>query len=171
MKKGLIIGIISISIIFLCTNYYKERQVQIMNEQEKQEDIEDQSNTGDQPNIEEQSNTGDQPNTEENIDIKMNPVSISITKYGQPICKKDVQGEDINKIMTFLNSIKLEKKLDEGYKGWAYIITLKDSNGEIEELSVFKDEIEYGKYFFNIDPSVVEELDKIYNELNYPEVV
>ncbi|MBE6050842.1 MAG: hypothetical protein E7214_09385 [Clostridium sp.] len=161
MKKGLIIGIISISIIFLiflCTNYYKERQVQIMNEQEKQEDIEDQSNTG------------DQPNTEENIDIKMNPVSISITKYGQPICKKDVQGEDINKIMTFLNSIKLEKKLDEGYKGWAYIITLKDSNGEIEELSVFKDEIEYGKYFFNIDPSVVEELDKIYNELNYPEV-
>lgn len=158
MKKGLIIGIISISIIFLCTNYYKERQVQIMNEQEKQEDIEDQSNTG------------DQPNTEENIDIKMNPVSISITKYGQPICKKDVQGEDINKIMTFLNSIKLEKKLDEGYKGWAYIITLKDSNGEIEELSIFKDEIEYGKYFFNIDPSVVEELDKIYNELNYPEV-
>lgn len=161
MKKGLIIGIISISIIFLiflCTNYYKERQVQIMNKQEKQEDIEDQSNTG------------DQPNTEEKIYIKMNPVSISITKYGQPICKKDVQGEDINKIMTFLNSIKLEKKLDEGYKGWAYIITLKDSNGEIEELSVFKDEIEYGKYFFNIDPSVVEELDKIYNELNYPEV-
>lgn len=158
MKKGLIIGIISISIIFLCTNYYKERQVQIMNEQEKQEDIEDQSNTG------------DQPNTEEKIYIKMNPVSISITKYGQPICKKDVQGEDINKIMTFLNSIKFEKKLDEGYKGWAYIITLKDSNGEIEELSVFKDEIEYGKYFFNIDPSVVEELDKIYNELNYPEV-
>lgn len=64
------------------------------------------------------------PNT---ISINENSISeLSIARLPVPPKKKILsQRKDIKKIVQFVNSIKLTKKLDEPFKGWTYLINIK----------------------------------------------
>lgn len=111
--------------------------------------------------------------TDKNITLNIVPSSISITKTGNPVRKKNITSpEDINKIVSFIKSIELNEKLSDVYKGYSYSIRIIDKNGnEVQNIAIFGNKISLpGNSFYTIDEDVSEKIETIYNELNYPEV-
>lgn len=106
----------------------------------------------------------------EKIKINTNNVKqIEIIRLPSPPKKKVVTNkQDISKIINFINSIKLLKKINDPIKGWVYSIKIANkSNYNIDFLG---DKININGTWYEIDSSKLNELDSIYKELNYKEI-
>lgn len=105
------------------------------------------------------------PNT---ININENSISeLSIAKLPVPPKKKVLsQKKDIKKIVQFVNSIKLTKKLDEPFKGWTYLINIKGKDNSYT-ISFLGDKINVNNTWYEIDSDVINTLDSIYKHLDY----
>lgn len=104
------------------------------------------------------------------IKITTNDVKqITIIKLPSPPKKKIITNKkDISKIINFINSIKLLKKINDPIKGWVYSIKFENkSNYNIDFLG---DKININGTWYEIDSSKLNELDSIYKELNYKEI-
>lgn len=94
---------------------------------------------------------------------------IKIIKTGNPVLEKVVTSNtDMEKIISFLKSIKIEKKLHTKIKGWMYSITIVDDDKTFN-IAILGDEISYAGTFYTIDRDVVNEFNSIYSELHYRE--
>lgn len=93
---------------------------------------------------------------------------ISIAKMPSPPKEKIIdKKEDIEKILKFLDSIKVEEKIEGTFKGWSYTININSK--EKYNISFLGDKIGYKNQFYKIDKKNIEELDKLYEELKYIE--
>ncbi|MDS0527839.1 hypothetical protein NNC19_19280 [Clostridium sp. SHJSY1] len=105
-----------------------------------------------------------------NITINITPKAIVIIKTGNPVLEKVIgSNEDMDKVISFIKSIKIQKKLDEKYKGWIYSIHIIDENGNTASVGILDDKISYNNSFYIIDKSVAEKFESLYNKLNYNE--
>lgn len=167
MKKILvsILGIILVGgIIFISTNSNK---VTDKDNIDNQEDIN--NNVGNQENI------GNDIDENANLDItskflNISPKSISITKAQNRLFKKDITStEDKKELLDFISSITLKEKLSDCYKGWCYSIDIEDTNNQSYCIEFLGDKLSIGNTFYTVDPSVCDNIEKLYNKFNYPE--
>lgn len=94
---------------------------------------------------------------------------IKIIKTGNPVLEKVVTSNtDMEKIISFLKSIKIKNKLDTKIKGWMYSITIVDDDKTFN-IAILGDEISYAGTFYTVDRDVVNEFNSIYSELHYKE--
>ena len=107
------------------------------------------------------------PNT---ISINENSISeLSIARLPVPPKKKILsQRKDIKKIVQFVNSIKLTKKLDEPFKGWTYLINIKGKDNSYT-ISFLGDKINVNNTWYEIDSDIINSLDSIYKDLDCKE--
>ncbi|WP_051542078.1 hypothetical protein [Clostridium lundense] len=107
---------------------------------------------------------------------KQNPTSIhlnenyieeiSIAKLPSPPKKKVLsEKKDIKKIVDFINSIKLIKKIDQPFKGWVYLIKISGKNDY--DISFLKDKISINGTWYEVDSNIINNLDDLYKELDY----
>lgn len=104
-----------------------------------------------------------------NIHLDENYIEeIFIAKLPSPTKKKVLSEEkDIKKIVDFINSIKLIKKIDQPFKGWVYLIKINGKNDY--EISFLRDKININGTWYEIDSNIVNTLDDLYKELDYKE--
>lgn len=107
------------------------------------------------------------PNT---ISINENSISeLSIARLPVPPKKKILsQRKDIKKIVQFVNSIKLTKKLDEPFKGWTYLINIKGKDNSYT-ISFLGDKVNVNNTWYEIDSDIINSLDSIYKDLDCKE--
>ncbi len=118
------------------------------------------------------SHKGDEKNSvSKNILLNKKHKYIKIIKTGNSIVEKKVtSGGDMEKIITFLKSIKFQKKLNTQIKGWIYSITIVNTDGSTFNVELLGNNISYGNSFYIIDRNVVEEFNNLYSKLNYSEM-
>jgi hypothetical protein len=88
------------------------------------------------------------------------PKSISITKTGNPVTKKNISSsDDMDK-----------EKLNDTYKGWSYSINIEDTNSEVHKISIYSDKVSYDNSFYKTDSDACEKIKKLYDEFNVDEI-
>ena len=75
--------------------------------------------------------------------------------------------EDIEKIVDYINSIKVKNKKKEFYKGWEVSVVLKGDKDYI--ISFVGNSINIDGIQYTIDNKTIENIKKLYNDLNYEE--
>jgi hypothetical protein len=99
------------------------------------------------------------------------PKSISITKTGNPVTKKNISSsDDMDKVISFIKSIPLKEKLNDTYKGWSYSINIEDTNSEVHKISIYSDKVSYDNSFYKTDSDACEKIKKLYDEFNVDEI-
>lgn len=75
--------------------------------------------------------------------------------------------EDIKKIVDYINSIKVKNKKQEVYKGWEVSVILKSD----KEYSIYftGNNINIDGIQYTVDSKTIENIKKLYNDLNYEE--
>lgn len=98
------------------------------------------------------------------------PKQIEIIKTGNPVLKKVITSdEDMKKIISFIKSIKLGKKVDTNVKGWGYSVRIFDDNGNEYSVAFLRDLISFNNSFYSMNETVGNEFDDLYSQLDYSE--
>lgn len=93
---------------------------------------------------------------------------ISIAKLPSPPKKKVLsERKDIKKVVDFINSIKLTKKINESFKGWTYLIKINGKNDY--NISFLKDKISINGTWYEIESNIINILEELYKDLDYKE--
>lgn len=94
--------------------------------------------------------------------------SISMSAMPSPPKEKFVdRQEDIDKIVNYINSIKLKEKEQEKYKGWEFSISIQGE--EEHSISVVGEYFEIDGIQYKIDKKELEKIRELYNNLSYKE--
>ena len=75
--------------------------------------------------------------------------------------------EDIEKIVSYINSIKYEDIKKENINGWQFWIELKGKGNN--SISFIGNRVHYNKKWYGIDQRILEELQKLYDSMDYKE--
>ncbi|WP_143317905.1 hypothetical protein [Clostridium sp. HBUAS56017] len=98
------------------------------------------------------------------------PKQIEIIKTGNPVLKKVVTSdEDMKKIISFIQNIKVQKKSNEEIKGWMYSITITNSNDEKHSVTLGMI-ANFDTTSYAIDQNVNNEFQGLYDSLDYNEI-
>lgn len=90
-----------------------------------------------------------------------------IKKNQKAYIKKVTDSENITKIIKKLKQMKLNRKLDDSYKGWVISITLNGKNKQT--ISFLNDKVFIGDSWYSVDSSVLSDIENLYKELNVNE--
>ncbi|WP_066502835.1 hypothetical protein [Abyssisolibacter fermentans] len=88
-----------------------------------------------------------------------------------PMKKNITEAKDIKKITEKLNNIEYNKKLEsEDINGWNYVIRIYNSTNKITNSITFAgNRINYRKSWYEVDSEFLNEIKKVYNEMDYNE--
>lgn len=108
--------------------------------------------------------------TSKNLNLvdSSNIKEVTISVMPSPPKEKVIDNtEDIKKIVDYINSIKVKNKKQEVYKGWEVSVILKSD----KEYSIYftGNNINIDGIQYTVDSKTIENIKKLYNDLNYEE--
>ena len=97
-------------------------------------------------------------------------VKITIINSNTEVKYKVIESTDeIDRILSTLNSIKLGDEIDNGFKGWKYNIIIENVDGSENNISISGGKISTENHAYSVDMNDINEFDDIYDSINSPE--
>lgn len=101
---------------------------------------------------------------------KSENISMTFAKLpSPPKCKKTKDQETIHKVIEYIYYYKKVPIENKNEKGWQMLITVSLPNGNIKQYSVIGDKLQIDKSCYKISKDLINNLEKLYNQMDVPE--
>jgi len=79
------------------------------------------------------------------------------------------RSEDITEVINYINSIDFVEAKEDNPNSWAYYIKIINKDSTCTEIKFVVNKISYNNSWYKGNSSIINYLDKLYKELEYPE--